>query len=231
MNQPYFKQDTQPRPPDLPPPGMNDGHSRRKLPKLTLVKYGATAVAALLVGVAIGMSGESALTEELEQVKADSQRSLAAAAQSAEEEIDALEAELADKDQEIEEAISRAEDAEGRVDDRLAELEGLEADLRERRSKLDQRQKQLDDREREITSTENQIADNTIIDGIWQVGTDFAPGTYRASGGGLCYWARLGSADNYDIISNGLGKNPTVTLNAGEWFETSDCGDWTLIGG
>lgn len=127
--------------------------------------------------------------------------------------------------------MSRAEEAEGQIDDRLAELKGLEADLRERKANLDKRQKQLDGREREISSTENQIASNTIIDGIWQVGTDFAAGTYRASGGGLCYWARLGSADNYDIISNGLGKNPTVTLSAGEWFETSDCGDWTPIGG
>lgn len=231
MNEPYFEQHTQPQPPDLPPLGNNDNRRLKKWPKLTFIKYGATAVVALLLGVAIGMSGESAITEELEQVKADSQRSLAAAAETAEDQIDAFEDELAGKDLEIEEAISRAEEAQGQVDDRLAELKGLEANLRERKSKLDRRQNDLDKRQREISSTENQIANNTITDGIWQVGTDFAAGTYRASGGGLCYWARLGSADTFDILNNGLGKNPTVTINAGEWFETSDCGDWTPIGG
>jgi len=33
------------------------------------------------------------------------------------------------------------------------------------------------------------------------------------------------STDTFDILDNGLGKNPTVTLSASEWFETSDCGD------
>lgn len=67
------------------------------------------------------MTGESAVTDELEQVKADSQRSLAAAAETAEDEIEALEDELAAKDQEIDAAISRAEDVEGRVDDLAAD--------------------------------------------------------------------------------------------------------------
>lgn len=176
MNDPYFAQHTQPE----PPPENNEVRSSRKRPKLTFLKYGATALAALFVGVAIGMNGESVITDELEQVKADSQRSLAAAAETAEDEIEALEDELGGKDQEIEEAISRADDAEGRVDDRLADLRGMEGDLRERKSKLDKRESQLDERESKISSTENQIANNTIIDGIWQVGTDFSPGTYRA---------------------------------------------------
>lgn len=65
MNDPYFQQHTQPG----PPPANNEGRTPKKWPKLTVIKYGAIAVAALLVGVAIGMSGESAIAEELEQVK------------------------------------------------------------------------------------------------------------------------------------------------------------------
>jgi hypothetical protein len=80
-----------------------------------------------------------------------------------------------------------------------------------------------------------QAAQGTISgDGTWHVGEDFAAGTYRADAGDSCYWARLntphgGGID--DIIENGLGSGAqTVQLNEGEWFETSDCGQWQKIG-
>jgi regulator of replication initiation timing len=78
---------------------------------------------------------------------------------------------------------------------------------------------------------EPQTGASTIEDGIWQVGTDVRPGTYRAPGGANCYWARLRSANTSNIIVNGFGgKNQAVELTAeGEWFETDGCGTWTRL--
>jgi hypothetical protein len=95
------------------------------------------------------------------------------------------------------------------------------------------------------------LADSTtasvvIEDGTWLVGTDIAPGTYRADGmvaGGSsadwCYWARLSDltggseADDNGIIDNHLGTGPgqvlVEILPTDVAFETKDCGTWTLI--
>jgi len=70
-----------------------------------------------------------------------------------------------------------------------------------------------------------------IADGTWQVGSDVAPGTYRAKGGDSCYWAILngpprGDSDNIEE-NGGFTANVVVTLSDGQWFETNDCGDWS----
>ena len=71
-----------------------------------------------------------------------------------------------------------------------------------------------------------------IDDGTWQVGTDIQPGTYRAPGGGTCYWEIRTKPDNGNgstdgIKDNGLSdSNPVVTLASGEWFKTRSCGTW-----
>jgi hypothetical protein len=90
--------------------------------------------------------------------------------------------------------------------------------------------------ERQQREAAQQAAQSTIDgDGTWHVGEDFAAGTYRADAGEGCYWARLKTAHGGDsidnIIENGLGGgSQTVTLAAGEWFETADCGNWKKIG-
>jgi hypothetical protein len=69
-------------------------------------------------------------------------------------------------------------------------------------------------------------------DGTWLVGKDIQPGTYRASGHWHCYWARLrGLSGQFgDIISNGNGANPVVTVEASDVaFQTQLCGEWTRV--
>jgi hypothetical protein len=68
-------------------------------------------------------------------------------------------------------------------------------------------------------------------DGIWLVGTQVAPGRYRNSGGGSCYWARLKSfgGEAADIVTNGESTQP-VTLDVQPTdvgIETRGCGRWT----
>jgi hypothetical protein len=70
-------------------------------------------------------------------------------------------------------------------------------------------------------------------DGIYRVGIDIRPGTYRTRGSESCYWERLsgfsGEADNR--ITNGLLAGPQVVqiLSSDAGFMTQDCATWTLI--
>lgn len=70
--------------------------------------------------------------------------------------------------------------------------------------------------------------------GKYKVGVDIAPGNYATDGPSdtslpNCYWARErnNSGDFSAIITNDTPAGPTsVTVNAGEYFETSGCKTW-----
>jgi len=68
-------------------------------------------------------------------------------------------------------------------------------------------------------------------DGDFIVGTDIQPGTYRSSGGGSCYYARLGgfSHELSDVIANDNAQAAAVvTIAPGDkGFESQGCGTWT----
>jgi hypothetical protein len=74
-------------------------------------------------------------------------------------------------------------------------------------------------------------------DGVYIVGTDISPGTWRSSGGSEfgCYAARLsgfgGTLD--DIISNDIATEGGLIINiaaSDRGFETSGCGTWDKVG-
>lgn len=73
----------------------------------------------------------------------------------------------------------------------------------------------------------------SFADGMYQVGSEVAPGTWRNDGTPGCYWARLSgfSHETYHIIANNFGDDQQiVTVGAGDaGFETSGCGTWTKI--
>jgi hypothetical protein len=67
-------------------------------------------------------------------------------------------------------------------------------------------------------------------DGTYVVTTDIKPGTYRNSGGGTCYWARLkgfGGTLN-EVIANHLSGGSTVVTikSTDKGFKSSGCGTW-----
>lgn len=72
----------------------------------------------------------------------------------------------------------------------------------------------------------------TIEDGVYHVGEDIAPGTYRlaepVSSSDLCYWRKSKDAEGSNIIDNDLGSTGRlqVTLKRGQWFEANRCGTW-----
>jgi hypothetical protein len=129
-----------------------------------------------------------------------------------------------------------AEEAQGRISalsDRAREAQNAASEARDtaaqRKAELDERERALKAREDAVTVTEQRIAETSIGTGIWTVGVDVEPGTYRTAEAitGYCYWAIYRSGSNGDdIVENDGPKGgfPTVTLSAGQDFENSGCG-------
>lgn len=73
-----------------------------------------------------------------------------------------------------------------------------------------------------------------LPDGVYIVGTDVAPGTWKSAGKAGCYWARLkdfgGSTDS--ISANGNTDSPAIVTitNGDQGFRSEGCGTWTKIG-
>lgn len=73
----------------------------------------------------------------------------------------------------------------------------------------------------------------TFPDGMYFVGIDFIPGTYKNNGSTGCYYARLSNFTGglNGIIANGNVDTPTiVTIAASDkGFQSKGCGTWTKI--
>jgi hypothetical protein len=73
----------------------------------------------------------------------------------------------------------------------------------------------------------------TFDDGIYIVGTDIKPGTYKNSGSQGCYYARLSGFTGtiYGILANNNTNTAAiVTINASDkGFESTRCGTWTRM--
>ncbi|HEY0447843.1 hypothetical protein [Actinophytocola sp.] len=67
-------------------------------------------------------------------------------------------------------------------------------------------------------------------DGLFEVGVDVQPGTYRTDGpdgsnAGGCYWSRTDATGN--VIDNGVVNQPgTVSIAKGERVDTAGCLTW-----
>jgi multidrug efflux pump subunit AcrA (membrane-fusion protein) len=156
-------------------------------------------------------------------------------------------AQLDDANAELESANAAVESAKAEVETIAGDLPDREAALKDTQRRLakDQRilrrrlaavtaqEKSLVRRERAVGLVEKEIEANTISgDGVYEVGVDIKPGTYKSSGGGnLCYYAENADANGSNIISNNViqaGAPAVTTLSAGNFFETQGCGDWVL---
>ncbi len=128
--------------------------------------------------------------------------------------------------------VDPAEETLAEIADREAALDEREATLDQREEALDARTAELNEREEALGTAELEIEEGTIPGtGLFLVGEDVQPGTYRGDGsGGMCYWARLSgtSGELGDVIANGLPDGPTVvTIRESDVaFETQGCADW-----
>jgi hypothetical protein len=199
-----------PAPPEKAAPPKKRTVRRRWLTALAVI-------VAFVLGVTIGLlpTDQSEL-EDAQATIATLREDLHAAEQEAADRLEELQAKQSELSAVREGDTGSAEEIE-RLEDRVAELESKLADARE---------------EAKAAAPPKPGPKRTITDGLWKVGEEVAPGTYRSGGGGNCYWARLSgfSGDLDDIITNGIGKNQTVTIVASDvGFESSGCGTWTRI--
>ncbi len=71
-------------------------------------------------------------------------------------------------------------------------------------------------------------------EGTFIVGTDIAPGSWRAEGGSTCYWQRMSAFTGTftDLVANDNVTTPvTVTIApTDKGFKSTRCGTWTRIG-
>lgn len=68
-------------------------------------------------------------------------------------------------------------------------------------------------------------------DGTYVVGTDIAPGTWRADSPDDCYWARLRgfSGGMRDLIANENGRGIVTIAASDKGFRSERCGTWTKV--
>ncbi len=139
---------------------------------------------------------------------------------------DAVQRDLADAASEIDTLQAASDDLQAKV----STLEGEAAAVAQEAADLEEQAAEIAEREAAVTKTEDQIAANTISEGVWTIGVDIEPGTYRTKESPYdCYWAIYTSGTNQDdIIQNDIvtGGIPTVTLGEGQDFETNRCGEW-----
>lgn len=184
---------------------------------------------AFLLGTCVGgvaSSGEgqvAAAEDEAQRAQAEIARlqedvaEAQAALEQASTDVEAAEAAAADAES------SAAAEAEERIADVQAKIDRAQDALKERERDLDKRQAAV--RQEEAAANKSSFSD-----GVYEVGVDVVAGTYKAGGGSNCYWARL-EAGSQDILDNHIGGGQVVaTLNEGELFESSGCGEWTKTG-
>jgi hypothetical protein len=75
--------------------------------------------------------------------------------------------------------------------------------------------------------------ESTFTDGIYEVGPEIKPGTYktRAPAGNPCYWARLGDSDGNTIHANHIGEGPmTLRIRSSDnYVELSGGCEWRKV--
>lgn len=140
-------------------------------------------------------------------------------------------ADLEERREELADRESALDERGAQLDERGEDLDEQEEGLVAREEELEEAQANLDSREADISEEEEAVAANTISgSGTFLVGDEIEPGTYRTSGGNLCYWERLSglSGEFHHIITNGLPEGTSyVTIAPTDVaFSTQSCGEW-----
>jgi hypothetical protein len=72
----------------------------------------------------------------------------------------------------------------------------------------------------------------TIGDGMYEVGAEIQPGTYKTRAVSDCYWARLADPDGDNILANHIGTGP-MTLrvrSSDKYVELNGGCEWRKVG-
>lgn len=128
---------------------------------------------------------------------------------------------------------ARAVEAENEATRAVSEARAeLEKEYAEREASIKAQSATLDQREAAIKAVEVAKKANVIEgDGIYEVGVDIQPGTWKTQGSGQsCYWQT--SSKGGDILANGNVDGPAVVVIPASAFSftSTRCGKWTKTG-
>jgi hypothetical protein len=102
-----------------------------------------------------------------------------------------------------------------------------------RTSELDQRKAALDQQQKDLDARIAGIKATSFGDGVWRVGADIQPGTYRATDTRECYWERMrdfGSGLDSIIANENVNGPAVVTIAPSDaGFKSVRCGTWTKV--
>lgn len=228
---PYQRQpDADGTPPDQPPPAHS---GRAAWYRQVWALPSATALAGIALGAALAAGGPS--ESQLTSAEALADREVARA-EAAEVKADEIAGDLADAEKAAAEARAavlvaqdKAEVAEAAAlkaaEAKLAKrVSDAETKLATRASELGAREAAVLAREKAVGTAEAVAAANTFEgNGVFLVGDDVQPGTYKSAGGPDCYWERNDRGG--DILDNYLGDGATVVvIHPGDFsITTEDC--------
>lgn len=207
-------------------------------------KVSAAVLAALLIGSALGAGATSSSQNEASSLQADliqAQEDLLSSQQESSDlltenqelssDLESSQDDLEELQQDYDYTTRNLSKLEAKLETKLAEADEALADANAHKESLRKQEAAARELRRRLDKELGLIVNSKFGDGVWRVGGEITPGIYRAPAGASCYWAILNSADTSDISNNGgFTANQTVTLTAGHWFETSDCGQWKKIG-
>lgn len=190
----------------------------------------ATAALAGLLGVGVGASIG---VPQAELTAAEARATAASAeAEQAEAELAAMESRLDSTREAAAEAQSEAAAAKVEAQEAVkADVAKIAADRAAFEAKLKTDKAALEARAKEVGIAEAEAAANTFDgDGVYIVGDDVQPGTYKSEGSESCYWSR--NSKSGDIIDNHLGAGPTVmVIKASDFSVTVQrCAPFTKTG-
>jgi multidrug efflux pump subunit AcrA (membrane-fusion protein) len=192
------------------------------------VQLVAVAVVALTIGGAVGGSSSSAASDRATKAKAEA----ASAHQDLATAQAAAETAASDAQDQIATLQAQADGAQKAAATKAAAAYAArKAALDARQQSLDARSRALDVRTAKVTGMEATAAANTIPgDGVYIVGQDISPGTYKSAGGAGCYWSRNDKGNG--IVDNYIGDGATVIVVHASDFsvEIAGCADFHKVG-
>jgi hypothetical protein len=227
------QQATPPPPPNAPAPPVAEpegtpgelapGRKRRWLVPT------AIGVVALLIGVAIGALGAQSSVKE----KEDALAAMTKERDDYRTQVDDRQAQTDADNAAAQRIQAEKEQADRKAADQKAAADKAAAD----KATADQAAAEKAAADQAAAAAAAEAVKNTIPgSGIFAIGDDKNPGTYKTSGPAGsnivgCYYAVLSSPNGSgidNIIDNNIIQGPgIVTLKAGQYFETNGCSEWT----
>ena len=217
--------------PPPPPPDVDNTPTWLSRNKRLVIVAAGSLIIGVVGGAALGYNlndpTRSAAYTQLQNEKA----TVEAERDSAVQDKKRLNEDLTKSRQETQDATEAQRQAWADIASKTTDVQKKERAVQDREDELNELEKTLEEREKAVGILEVEQEKNRIYEGIWTVGVDVDPGTYRlaeAFDGDMCYWSIEKTGSNGALIDNDIvtGGRPSVTLKSGQDFRTQGCGPW-----